>query len=116
MENFIENEKPVTAEVRALVHETVDRFLDYNPTVTQQEDTGSKPTFFLYFSGHTAALYVNIYANGWDQGGKSEDFDIYLSESDYSGTATEIQGELASVLRRMEEVYGVWYEKEHGNE
>lgn len=114
MENFIE--KPITAEVRALVHETVDRFLDYNPTVTQQEDTGSKPTFFLYFSGHTAALYVNIYANGWEQGGKSEDFDIYLSERDYSGTATEIQGELASVLRRMEEVYGVWNEKENANE
>lgn len=114
MKDFIE--KPITAEVRALVHEIVDRFLDYNPTVTQQEDTGSKPTFFLYFSGHTAALYVNIYANGWEQGGKSEDFDIYLSESEYTGTADEIQNELVSVLKRMEEVYTDWYEKEHGNE
>lgn len=109
-------EKPITAEVRELVLKIVERAMFYNNTQTQQSITSGKPTFFVRFAGHTAALYVNIYANGWDQGGKSEDFDIYLSERDYSGTATEIQGELASALRRMEEVYGVWYEKEHGNE
>ena len=58
MKDFIE--KPITAEVRALVHEIVDRFLDYNPTVTQQEDTGSKPTFFLYFSGHIGTLEAGL--------------------------------------------------------
>ena len=109
-------EKPITAEARELVLRIVERAMFYNNTQTQQPITSGKPTFFVRFAGHTAALYVNIYANGWDQGGKAEDFEIYLSERDYSGTADEIQSELASVLRRMEEVYGVWYEKEHGNE
>lgn len=110
------NEKPITAEVRALVHEIVDRAMSYNDTKTGQELTSGKPTFFVRFAGHTAALYVDIYANGWDQGGKSEGFDIYLSESEYNGTADEIQNELVSVLKRMEEVYTTWYEKENTNE
>ena len=114
MKDFIE--KPITAEVRALVLRIVERAMFYNDTQTQQSITGGKPTFFVRFSGHTAALYVNIYANGWEQGGKSEDFDIYLSERDYNGTADEIQNELVSILKRMEEVYTDWYEKEHGNE
>lgn len=109
-------EKPITAEVRELVLRIVERAIYYNNTQTQQSITSGKPTFFVYFSGHTAALYVNIYANGWDQGGKSEDFDIYLSERDYSGTADEIQTELVSVLKRMEEVYTTWYEKENPND
>lgn len=110
------NEKPITAEVRALVHEIVDRAMSYNDTKTGQELTSGKPTFFVRFAGHTAALYVDIYANGWNQGGKSEGFDIYLSESEYNGTADEIQSELVSVLKRMEEVYTTWYEKENPNE
>lgn len=110
------NEKPITAEVRALVHEIVDRAMFYNSTKTGQELTSGKPTFFVRFAGHTAALYVDIYANGWDQGGKSEGFDIYLSESEYNGTADEIQNELVSALKRMEEAYDVWYEKEYTNE
>ena len=112
MENFIE--KPITAEVRALVHEIVDRFLDYNPTVTQQEKTGSKPTFFLYFSGHIGTLEVHAYANGY---GDSECGFEYLTEflgaKFYEeGTLSQLQG----VSNRMDEIYNDWYEKEHGNE
>lgn len=114
MENFIE--KPITAEVRELVLRIVERAMFYNNTQTQQPITSGKPTFFVRFAGHTAALYVNIYANGWDQGGKSEDYDIYLSERDYTGTADEIQDKLISVLKRMEEVYKEWYDKEFENE
>lgn len=113
MEDF---EKPITAEVRELVLRIMERAMFYNNTRTQQSITSGKPTFFVRFAGHTAALYVDIYANGWDQGDKSEDFEIYLSERDYTGTADEIQGELVSILTRMEEVYTTWYEKEHGNE
>ncbi|MBQ7981670.1 MAG: hypothetical protein IJ305_08735, partial [Oscillospiraceae bacterium] len=102
--------------VRALVHEIVDRAMSYNSTQTEQELTSNKPTFFVRFSGHTAALYVNIHANGWEPDSKSEDFDIYLSERDYSGTADEIQNELVSILKRMEEIYTNWYEKEYANE
>lgn len=114
MNDFIE--KPITAEVRELVLRIMERAMLYNSTKTGQELTSGKPTFFVRFAGHTAALYVDIYANGWDQGGKSEGFDIYLSGSEYNGTADEIQNELISVLKRMEEVYDVWYEKENTNE
>ena len=112
MSNF--NEKPITAEARALVHEIIDRFLDYNPTMTRQEDTGSKPTFFLYFSGHIGTLEVHTYATGY---GDSECECEYLTEvqgDKLSGkdTLTQLQG----VLNRMEEIYNDWYEKEHGNE
>lgn len=110
------NEKPITAEVRELVLRIMERAMFYNSTKTGQELTSGKPTFFVRFAGHTAALYVNIYANGWESGNKSEDFDIYLSESEYTGTADEIQNELVSVLKRMEEAYDVWYEKEYTNE
>ena len=110
------NEKPITAEVRELVLRIMERAMFYNSTKTGQELTSGKPTFFVRFAGHTAALYVNIYANGWESGNKSEDFDIYLSESEYTGTADEIQNELVSVLKRMEETYDVWYEKEYTNE
>ena len=114
MKDFIE--KPITAEVRALVLRIVERAMFYNSTKTEQKLTSDKPTFFVRFAGHTVALYVNIYANGWESGNESEDFDIYLSESEYTGTADEIQNELVSVLKRMEEVYTDWYEKGHGNE
>lgn len=114
MNDFIE--KPIDTKVRETALRIMERAMFYNSTKTGQELTSGKPTFFVRFAGHTAALYVDIYANGWDQGGKSEGFDIYLSESEYNGTADEIQSELASVLRRMEEAYDVWYEKENTNE
>ena len=113
MEDF---EKPITAEVRALVLRIVDRAMSYNITRTEQELTSNKPTFFVSFTGHTACLYVEIHANGWKPENKSEDFIVRLSESEYNGTCEDIQNELVSVLKRMEEIYKNWYEKEYPNE
>lgn len=106
------NEKPITAEVRALVHEIVDRFLDYNPTSTKQETTGDKPTFFLNFEGTICTLAVRTYADGY----------IYTSECEY---LTEVQGDklnrkdtlthLQGILKRMEEIYANWEKKEQSN-
>jgi len=105
-------EKPITAEVRKLVHEIVDRFLDYNPTMTRQETTGDKPTFILNLEGTICTLAVRAYANGY----------IYTSECEY---LTEVQGDklnrkdtltrLQGILKRMEEIYNDWYEKENAN-
>ena len=110
MKDFIE--KPITAEVRKLVHEIVDRFLDYNPTITRQETTGDKPTFFLNFEGTICTLAVRAYANGY----------IYTSECEY---LTEVQGDklnrkdtlthLQGILKRMEEIYASWEKKEQSN-
>lgn len=109
MKDFIE--KPIKAEVRALAHEIVDRFLDYNPTMTRQEDTGSKPTFFLDFSGHICTLEVSAHTNGYSS--EREYLTEFLGAKFYEeGTLSQLQG----VLNRMDEIYNGWYEKEHGNE
>lgn len=113
MKNF---EKPITAEVRELALRIMERAMFYNSTATKKEYTGDKPTFFVKFSGHTAALDVDIHKQGWKSGDEAESFTVYLSERGYNGTADEIQKELVSVIKRMEEVYTAWYEKEHGNE
>ena len=39
-----------------------------NPTKTEQEYTGEKPTVFAFFSGHIPDLTVDIHANGWKAG------------------------------------------------
>lgn len=114
MKDFME--KPITTEVRTLVLRIVDRAMSYNSMRTEQELTSNKPTFFVSFTGHTACLYVEIHANGWKPESKSEDFIIRLSEGEYNGTCEDIQSELVSILKRMEEIYKNWYEKEHPNE
>ena len=89
----------------------------YNNTRTRQSITSGKPTFFVRFSGHTASLDVDIHQNGWTSKDDPEKFMIYLTEKGgYTGTADEIQDKLISVLKRMEEVYTAWYEKEYTNE
>lgn len=111
------NEKPITAEVRELVLRIMERAMFYNSTRTEQEFTNNKPTFFVYFAGHTAILCVDIHKNGWISKDDPEEFMIYLTErGGYTGTADEIQDKLISVLKRMEEAYDVWYEKEYTNE
>lgn len=39
--------------------------LEINPTATQKEKTGDKPTVFFHFSGHVGYVEINIYPTGW---------------------------------------------------
>ena len=39
--------------------------LQLNPSRTQQEVTGSKPTVFVDFYGHVGQVEVRVYKNGW---------------------------------------------------
>mgnify|MGYP003372196986 CR=1 FL=1 len=111
MKDFIE--KPITAEVRALVHEIVDRFLDYNPTRTNQETTGDKPTFFIDLSGHLCTLEVSAHANGYSNNSECEHITDFAGVDLYEeDTLTQLQG----VLNRMDEIYKDWEKKEHCNE
>ena len=111
------NEKPMDVKVRDTVLRIIERALFYNNTRTRQSITSGKPTFFVRFSGHTASLDVDIHQNGWTSKDDPEKFMIYLTEKGgYTGTADEIQDKLISVLKRMEEVYTAWYEKEYTNE
>ena len=114
MNDFIE--KPITAEVRELVLRIMERAMFYNSTSTEKKCTGDKPTFFVKFSGHIATLEVDIHTNGWKPQCNSEEFTICLVEIGYNGTSDDIQNKLESVIKRMEEVYDIWYEKEYTNE
>ena len=114
MKDFIE--KPIDTKVRETALRIMERALFYNSTRTQREYTNSKPTFFVWFSGHIGNLEVYIYENGWKLGDESEYFTVYLSERGYNGTSDEIQNELVLILKRMEEIYKNWYEKEYPNE
>lgn len=109
MSNF--NQKPVTAETRALVHKVVDRLLDYNPTETTQKATGNKPTFFVDIFGSTPSLIVRTSPNGFAPGAEYADIgSVTLTESKYRTTG-EIYSELVSVLKSMDEFYNKWQEQ-----
>ena len=114
-------EKPMECKVRDTVLRIIERALMYNSTSTDKEITGNKPTFFVDFSGHIAQIQVSIYVEGWVEGwgvdSNPERYVVYLTENKYGGrTADGIRTQLVAILKRMEEVYSAWYEKEHENE
>lgn len=55
-------------ETREIVKQIFNLALAINPNETKQDTTGKKPTVFVRFSGHVAAVDVNIHLNGWDSG------------------------------------------------
>ena len=76
-------------ETREIVKQIFHLALAINPNDTNQDTTGKKPTVFVRFSGHVAAVDVDIYPNGWDSGACDEDeplamrYTIYLADEDF---------------------------------
>ena len=77
-------------EAREIVKQIFNLALAVNPNDTTQDKTGNKPTVFVKFSGHVAAVDVEIYLNGWDSGACAEDesldvirYTIYLDDEDF---------------------------------
>lgn len=76
-------------ETREIVKQIFNLALAVNPNVTKQATTGKKPTVFVKFSGHVAAVDVDIYLNGWDSGAFDKDeplvkrYTIYLDDEDF---------------------------------
>ena len=93
-------EKPITNEVRRLVHHIVDKMLDYNNTPTKQEFTGDKPTFFVELSGHIGNISVDCHTGGYVANG---DFEHCGKE-----TEKDILANLNRVLADMEYYYDSW--------
>lgn len=51
---------------RESMHRLLDAVLDINGTERRRRDiTGDLPTVFLYFSGHTASVDIDIHRHGW---------------------------------------------------
>ena len=58
---------------RESMHRLLDVVLDINGTERRQRDaTGDLPTVFLYFSGHTASVDIDIHRHGWAAGDRPE--------------------------------------------
>lgn len=113
MENF--NQKSITAEVRALVHEVVDRLLDYNPTETTRETTGDKPTFWMELNGYSARMQVSAVKDGFPSDSNPlkdvKRYETQLCEDD-SNTNKGIEENLGDILKRMDEIYAQWNKQE----
>ena len=85
-------------ETREIVKQIFNLALAINPNVTKQDTTGKKPTVFVRFSGHVAAVNVEIYLNGWDSGARAVDeshdvirHTIYLDEEDFIARVDEYE-------------------------
>lgn len=102
---------PTTERAQRLVTEIFEFAIRNNPVPTTRTEAGEKPTFFVWYSGHTNGLWVRIFPNGWSGSGEDEASDIYLSANEYK-TAEEIEAELKQVLARMTAVMNVWKEGE----
>lgn len=102
---------PTTKRAQILVTEIFEFAIRNNAVPTARSKTGEKPTFFVWYAGHTNELTVHISPTGWSESGEDEVFDIYLSANEYT-TAEEIEAELRRVLARMAKVMNEWEEGE----
>ncbi len=84
-------------ETREIVKQIFTLALAINPNDTKQDTTGKKPTVFVKFSGHVAAVDVDIYLNGWDSGACDKDeplvirYTIYLDEENFIARVDEYE-------------------------
>ena len=85
-------------EARKIVKQIFDLALAINPNDTKQGKTGKKPTVFVRFSGHVAAVDADIYLNGWDSGACAEDesldvirYTIYLDDENFTARVDEYE-------------------------
>ena len=77
-------------ESREIVKQIFNLALAVNPNDTKQDTTGNKPTVFVRFSGHVAAVDVAIHLTGWDSRACAVDesldvirYTIYLDDEDF---------------------------------
>jgi hypothetical protein len=85
-------------ETREIVKQIFNLALAVNPNDTKQDTTGKKPTVFVKFSGHVAAVDVEIYFKGWDSGACAEDesldvirYTIYLDDENFIAWVDEYE-------------------------
>lgn len=87
-------EKKVEKRKREQVHRLLDLALDINGLEPRKQDiTGSLPTAFFYFSGHTGWAEIQVHSDGWSPG-DYPDVDMHAD--------TCRLGRLTDAVRRME--------------
>lgn len=71
-----------------------------NPSCTQKEKTGNKPTVFVWFSGHCNNVLINIYPEGWSSNDEGfEQYDCFMDDDPKIGEM------LNKAIERLEGIY-----------
>ena len=85
--------------------------LEFNGRSTKCECTGSKPTIFVNFSGHTCELDVNICTQGWTfhNTNAREIRDIIYLDLDRTSTLKELN----KTLKTLKAVIAEYEEREN---
>lgn len=108
-------EKPITRKVMDEVLRITEKSMSYNNTSTEQELTGSKPTFFVQFSGHIGTITVFCYPNGYVADGKFEycggKNNIQICEDEHN-TEEDISISLNRVISDMDRFYNDWLSRQ----
>lgn len=99
-------------KVKSKVLEIMALALEFNGRSTKCECTGSKPTIFVNFSGHTCELDVNICTQGWtfhNTNAREIRDIIYLDYLDRTSTLKELN----KTLKTLKAVIAEYEEREN---
>lgn len=86
--------------------------LKLNPMSTMRKHTGDKPTVFLTFYGHIAALHVNICLKGWDEKPPYITAEKQWAISFDRDSEQQIDSQLDDIITTLEELLKRWCEDE----
>lgn len=99
-------EFPILQECALAAAEIIRYAMECNNTETEQEVTGSKPTFFVEFSGHIAALFVRVYPFGYED--NSDCVTLLDSGAWKFGNNERYRKKLEEVLAEMHRIFETW--------
>ena len=105
----------MTKKVKSKVLEIMALALEFNGRSTKCECTGSKPTIFVNFSGHTCELDVNICTQGWtfhNTNAREIRDIIYLDRTTYLDRTSTLK-ELNKTLKTLKAVIAEYEEREN---
>jgi hypothetical protein len=106
----------MTDAIRQKVLRIMELALLLNPTKTEQDLTKSKPTVFVWQSGHVANICVTVHSDGWCSGIDADKrFDIPYAGDEYHSEEYIISS-LDGCISYLEFLYIKWKDKVPTNE
>jgi hypothetical protein len=95
----------MTNAIRQKILRIMELALLLNPTKTQQEYTGVKPTIFVEQNGHVSTVEIRIYAQGWKSYTPTDQrYHINYSDDDSEKVCDEC-------IAYLEALYAEWKDK-----
>lgn len=92
-------------EIRSKMHRIFSLVIALNPTKTQRQTTGEKPSVFIEYLGHTADFAVRVCEKGWCTGSHIEkSWDIYMDNTPID----KINAQLDEIIGYLECLKSKW--------